>query len=225
MQTIHILEDEQDIAELVAINLHKSGYNAKIFNKADSFISNLKNHVPDLLILDLMLPDMDGLEVCKYIRSKSEYATLPIIMLTAKSDELDRIIGLELGADDYVPKPFSPRELVARVKAVLRREIKAHEETRISINEILDFDSRKHEVFVSGQKIEITTTEFRILALLVSRIGWVFSRQQILDVIDPTDKGILDRTVDVHIKNLREKLMDAGKFIKNIRGIGYKFEE
>jgi DNA-binding response OmpR family regulator len=225
MQIVHILEDEQDIAELVAINLHKSGYATRIFNRADDFISNLRKNMPDLLILDLMLPDMDGLEVCKYLRSKNEYSSLPIIMLTAKSDELDKIIGLELGADDYVPKPFSPRELVARVKAVLRRETKSDDETRKRINEILEFDPRKHEVYVSGVRIEITTTEFKILALLLSRIGWVFSRHQILEVIDPEDKGILDRTVDVHIKNLREKLIDAGKHIRNIRGIGYKFEE
>jgi DNA-binding response OmpR family regulator len=225
MQIVHILEDEQDIAELVAINLHKSGYATRIFNRADDFISNLRKNKPDLLILDLMLPDMDGLEVCKYLRSKNEYSSLPIIMLTAKSDELDKIIGLELGADDYVPKPFSPRELVARVKAVLRRETKFDDETRKRINEILEFDPRKHEVYVSGMRIEITTTEFKILALLLSRIGWVFSRHQILEVIDPEDKGILDRTVDVHIKNLREKLIDAGKHIRNIRGIGYKFEE
>jgi DNA-binding response OmpR family regulator len=225
MQIVHILEDEQDIAELVAINLHKSGYATRIFNRADDFISNLRKNKPDLLILDLMLPDMDGLEVCKNLRSKNEYSSLPIIMLTAKSDELDKIIGLELGADDYVPKPFSPRELVARVKAVLRRETKFDDETRKRINEILEFDPRKHEVYVSGMRIEITTTEFKILALLLSRIGWVFSRHQILEVIDPEDKGILDRTVDVHIKNLREKLIDAGKHIRNIRGIGYKFEE
>jgi len=225
MKLIFILEDEIDIAELVAINLQKSGYKTKIFPKADIFLSHLKAESPDLIILDLMLPDMDGLEVCKFLKRDNNYSAIPIIMLTAKAEELDKIIGLELGADDYVPKPFSPRELVARVKAVLRRDNKSQVEEKLIIGDSLIIDYQKYEVLVEGQKAELTTTEFKILKLLLKRKGWVYSRNQILYHLDTQDKGILDRTVDVHIKNLREKLGIAGKFIKNVRGIGYKFDE
>lgn len=222
---VFILEDEKDIAELVAINLQKAGFKTKEFLRADRFFSTLKEDIPDLLILDLMLPDMDGLEVCKQLRKNEKYSQLPIIMLTAKAEELDKIIGLELGADDYVTKPFSPRELVARVKAVIRRENTQSLTQKLILNDNLEIDFQKYEVRINGEKSELTTTEFKILKLLVSKKGWVFSRNQILDYIDSNDKGILDRTVDVHIKNLREKLKESGKLIKNVRGIGYKFED
>jgi two-component system phosphate regulon response regulator PhoB/two-component system alkaline phosphatase synthesis response regulator PhoP len=222
---VFILEDEKDIAELVAINLQKAGFKTKEFLRADRFFSTLKEDIPDLLILDLMLPDMDGLEVCKQLRKNEKYTQLPIIMLTAKAEELDKIIGLELGADDYVTKPFSPRELVARVKAVIRRENTQPLTQKQILNDNLEIDFQKYEVRINGEKSELTTTEFKILKLLVSKKGWVFSRNQILDYIDSNDKGILDRTVDVHIKNLREKLKESGKLIKNVRGIGYKFED
>ncbi|MCX6152849.1 MAG: response regulator [Candidatus Kapabacteria bacterium] len=224
IKTIFILEDEPDIAELIAINLKKSGFKTKEFTNADLFYKQLKKEKPDLLILDLMLPDTDGLEVCKSLRSNSSYSSIPIIMLTAKADEIDKIIGLELGADDYVTKPFSPRELVARVKAVLRREIDLNNQDRVRVADILEIDFAKFEVYVEGKKAELTNTELKLLKLLLHKKGWVYSRGQILDYLDPDDKGVLDRTVDVHIKNLREKLGPAGKLIKNIRGVGYKFE-
>ncbi|MFW5663306.1 MAG: winged helix-turn-helix domain-containing protein, partial [Bacteroidota bacterium] len=151
--------------------------------------------------------------------------SIPVIMLTARSDEMDKIIGLELGADDYVTKPFSPRELLARVKAVLRREEKIHKSQKVRIGEILEVDLQKYEINVDGRKVDLTSTEFRILKLLSERKGWVYARDQILDYLGVQDKGVLDRTVDVHIKNLREKLGPAGKFIKNIRGVGYKLED
>ena len=222
---IFILEDEVDISELISINLKKANFRTREFIKADTFFKHLQAEIPDLLILDLMLPDIDGLEVCKFLRNDKKYSGIPIIMLTAKAEEIDKIIGLELGADDYVTKPFSPRELIARVKAVLRRDAPAHDETKVVVNDILTVDYQKFEIFINKEKIELTTTEFKLLKLLLDRKGWVYSRAVILEHLDPMNKGVLDRTVDVHVKNLREKLGDAGIFIKNIRGIGYKFEE
>jgi DNA-binding response OmpR family regulator len=222
---IFIIEDEKDISSLVALNLNKAGFRTKEFLNAETFFSYLDKDSPDLLILDLMLPDIDGLEVCKYLRNKEKYSNIPIIMLTAKVEELDRIIGLELGADDYITKPFSIRELVARVKAVLRREGKTDRTKIIKVGSLLKVDLQKYEVKVKKKKVELTNTEFKLLTLLLKRKGWVFSRSQILDYLEVQEKGVLDRTVDVHVKNLREKLGEAGRYIKNIRGIGYKFDE
>jgi two-component system phosphate regulon response regulator PhoB/two-component system alkaline phosphatase synthesis response regulator PhoP len=172
-----------------------------------------------------MLPDADGIEICKNLKKRSDYSSIPIIMLTAKGEETDRILGLEFGADDYVTKPFSPRELVARVKAVLRRGQKIDESRKFNIGRILTVDTVKHEVSVEGQKIELTSTEFRIIKLFISNKSKVFSRYDILDHLWGDEKIVLDRTIDVHIKNLRDKLGKAGPYIKNIRGIGYKLEE
>lgn len=222
---VAVVDDEPDILELVTLNLQKAGFLVKAFQDANSFFKFLKFDVPDLVILDLMLPDADGLEICKFMKKEDKYASIYIIMLTAKGDEMDKIIGLELGADDYITKPFSPRELTARVKAVLRRETKLEESKVIRVGDILDIDLLKYEVRVDNKKVELTSSEFKILKLLSERKGWVYSRDQILDYLGANEKGVLDRTVDVHIKNLREKLNPAGKFIKNIRGIGYKLEE
>ena len=222
---IAIVDDEPDILELIKINLKKAGYVTYGFENGNDLLKFLKKNKIDLVILDLMLPDMDGLEICKYMKNKKEYANIPIIMLTAKSDETDKVIGLELGADDYITKPFSVREFLARVKAVIRRGESHVDFDMINLGEILSIDLNKYEVLVAGKKVNLTTTEYKILQLLSSRIGWVFTREQILNYIDTTGKGLLDRTVDVHVKNLREKLGVAGKYIKNIRGIGYKVEE
>ena len=225
VKTIAVVDDEDDILELLDINLKKAGYKVKTFSEADPFLQYLKNNVPDLVVLDLMLPDADGFEVCKYIRKNEKYASIPVIMLTARGEEMDRVLGLELGADDYITKPFSPRELVARVKAVLRREDKVFKTKKIKVGDDLEIDLQKYETYSDGKKIELTSTEFRILKLLSERKGWVYERGQILDYLGVQEKGVLDRTVDVHIKNLREKLGKAGRYIKNIRGIGYKLEE
>ncbi|MBS3999913.1 MAG: response regulator transcription factor [Desulfobulbaceae bacterium] len=221
---IVIVDDEPDIVELVSIHLVKAGYKVKSFEDAESLFKFLKANIPDLFILDLMLPDADGFEICKYLKKEEKYSNIPVIMLTARTDEMDKVLGLELGADDYVTKPFSPRELVARVKVVLRRDDKTSKSQKIKIGDILEIDLHKYDIFVEGNKIELTSTEFRILKLLSERRGWVYARDQILDYLGVQDKGVLDRTVDVHIKNLREKLGVAGKFIKNIRGVGYKLE-
>lgn len=222
---IAIIDDEPDIVEVVSIHLKKAGFKVNEFLEAESFFKFLDAQTPDLIILDLMLPDADGLEICKYLKKKDNLASIPIIMLTAKGEETDKVLGLELGADDYVTKPFSLKELVARVKAVLRRKEQKEETKRIEIGDILVIDLPKYEVTVEGKKVGLTTTEFMILKILSERKGWVFTRDQILDHLWGNEKIVLDRTIDVHIKNLREKLGIAGKFIKNIRGVGYKLEE
>jgi two-component system phosphate regulon response regulator PhoB/two-component system alkaline phosphatase synthesis response regulator PhoP len=224
-KTVAVVDDEADILELVSINLKKSGYKVKDFLDAESFFEYIKTETPDLVLLDLMLPDADGMEVCKYLRKSDKFSSVPVIILTAKGDEMDKVLGLELGADDYITKPFSTRELAARVKAVLRRDEKTFKTQTVKIGDMLEIDLQKYETYVAGAKIELTSTEFRIIRLLSERKGWVYARDQILDYLGVQEKGVLDRTVDVHIKNLREKLGEAGKYIKNIRGIGYKIEE
>lgn len=225
-ELIYIVEDEPDIAELVILHLEKSGYRGKAFQNSKTFFQAVEKSVPDLVILDLMLEDMDGLEICKKIRSEKKLNTVSIVMLTAKSEEIDKVVGLELGADDYVTKPFSPKELMARIKAILRRrgDPLSTSHNLIRIGELLTIDSEKFQVLVHGQSIDLTSTEFKILEILANHPGWVFSREKILDYIWGYDKAVIDRTVDVHIRHLREKLGDAGHYIKNIRGMGYKLE-
>ncbi|MDH4263564.1 MAG: response regulator transcription factor [Spirochaetia bacterium] len=225
-ELIYIVEDEPDIAALVQLHLEKTGFRHRWFQTAKAFFNGIEKSHPDLVILDLMLEDMDGLEICKNLRNDEKKKNIPIIMLTARAEEIDKILGLELGADDYVTKPFSPKELIARIKAILRRSQKqgTNSEIIVRIGEILAIDSEKFQVSVRGENIDLTTTEFKILEILSNHPGWVFSREKILDHIWGYDKAVIDRTVDVHIRHLREKLGDAGAFIKNIRGIGYKLE-
>jgi two-component system phosphate regulon response regulator PhoB/two-component system alkaline phosphatase synthesis response regulator PhoP len=224
-RTVAIVDDEPDLVELVTVHLKRAGFETRAFLDGQSFMKYLSRQQPDLVILDLMLPDADGMEICKYLRSNKESAALPIIMLTAKGDETDRVLGLELGADDYITKPFSVKELVARVKAVLRRQDSAGQTQVLEVGKILLIDAEKHEVFVEGQSVELTSTEFKILRLLASQKGRVFTRDQILDYLWGQEKVVVDRTIDVHIRNLREKLGKAAALIKNIRGVGYKIEE
>jgi DNA-binding response OmpR family regulator len=221
---VAIVDDEPDILDLLTLNLEKNGFKTKSFLNGDEFLKFINNKTPDLVILDLMLPDADGMEICKYMKKEEKYAGIPIIMLTAKAEETDKIIGLEIGADDYITKPFSIRELIARIKAVLRRDTKIDKSQRLNIGGILEIDFQKYETYVNNEKINLTSTEFKILKLLTTRKGWVYSREQILDHLGVQEKGVLDRTVDVHIKNLREKIGEASKYIKNIRGVGYKLE-
>jgi two-component system phosphate regulon response regulator PhoB/two-component system alkaline phosphatase synthesis response regulator PhoP len=225
-KSIFVVEDEPDILQLISINMEKAGYDVKIFTEAGPMITLLSRQIPDLIILDLMLPDYDGLDICKTLRNDTRYAEIPIIMVTAKTEELDIVLGLELGADDYITKPFSPRELTARVKALLRRGKRQIENGRksIVIGDIMTIDPAKYEVRVWDEKIALTSTEFLILKLLAEKPGWVFSREKILNVLWSDEKDVFDRTVDVHMKNLRDKLGDAGKLIKSIRGVGYKLE-
>lgn len=223
---IAVIDDEPDILELVSINLKKANFFVECFENAESFFRYLKQKTPDLIILDLMLPDMDGLEVCKTLKNHNRYASIPIIMLTARADETEKVIGLELGADDYITKPFSPKEMVARVKAVLRRGGPQDDVKQlIDIGGIILIDLEKYSVIANNKKVDLTSTEFKILSLLASRKGSVFSRDAILEHLWGSEKTVIDRTVDVHIKHLREKLGSAASFIKNIRGLGYKIEE
>jgi two-component system phosphate regulon response regulator PhoB/two-component system alkaline phosphatase synthesis response regulator PhoP len=221
---IAALDDEADLLELLKVNLQKAGYRFEGFQEAENLYRYLARERPALILLDLMLPGSDGLEVCRQIRRSEDLAGIPIIMLTAKGDESDKVVGLELGADDYVTKPFSVKELVARVHAVLRRPAAGESGPRISVGTLV-IDLDKHEVTVVGTKIDLTATEFKILQLLASRKGRVFTREQILDYLWGNEKAVIDRTVDVHIRNLREKLGPAASLVKNIRGAGYKLEE
>lgn len=222
---IAIVDDEPDIIELVSVNLKKAGFSVRDFHNGEDFYQYLKQAVPDLVVLDLMLPDADGLEICRYIRSQDRLKGISIIMLTAKDEEIDKVVGLELGADDYVTKPFSPKELVARVKALFRRTDKTEEENIIRAGGLISLDPARHEVYIRDEKIDLTTTEFNILKILAEKKGRVFSREKLLDLLWGNEKIVLDRTIDVHITHLREKLGEAGRIIKNIRGVGYKIEE
>jgi len=221
---IAALDDEADILELLRVNLQKAGYRFEGFQEAEDLYRYLAHEKPSLILLDLMLPDTDGLEVCRHIRRSEGLAAIPIIMLTARGDESDKVVGLELGADDYVTKPFSVKELVARIHAVLRRPGGGEAVRRIAVGTLV-IDVDKFEVTAEGAKVDLTATEFKILQLLASRKGRVFSRDQILDFLWGSEKAVIDRTVDVHIRNLREKLGEAAALIKNIRGVGYKLEE
>ena len=221
---IAIVDDEEDIVELVSLHLKKNGFSAKEFHEAGPFLRFLRSNIPDLIVLDLMLPDMDGFEICKLLKKEDRLSRIPIIMLSARSNETDKVLGLELGADDYVTKPFSPKELIARIKAALRKTTQKETSATIEAGDLI-IDRDRFSVLAGRKNVDLTTTEFKILELLASRKGWVFPREKILDSLWGDEKIVTDRTIDVHIKNLREKLGPAGKIIKNIRGIGYKIEE
>lgn len=225
-KVIAVVDDEEDIVELVSHHLKRDGFKVKKFHNGRDFLSYIKSVLPDLVILDIMLPGVDGLEICRILKNASRTSSLPIIMLTAKGTEADVVVGLELGADDYIVKPFSPRELVARVKSILRRTGKEEKEKLMKLGD-LSVNSEKFEVSVNGEKIDLTTTEFKILEVLMEGMGKVFTRDQLLKKkrIWGDEKLVYDRTIDVHIKNLREKLGKTGSMIKTVRGIGYKLEE
>ncbi|MCF7920976.1 MAG: response regulator transcription factor [Candidatus Cloacimonetes bacterium] len=221
---IAVVDDEPDILQLVELNLQKAGFEAVCFETGQGLLDYLKNNEPELIILDLMLPDYDGFDICKMIRRDDRTKHLPVIMFTAKGETMDKVVGLEIGADDYLDKMSSPRELVARVKAVLRRSKTKMETEVINLAGILQINPQKFLVSVNDQEVSLTTTEFKILHLLAQHPGWVYSRNQILDHLWGNDKIVIDRTIDVHIKNLREKLGPAGDLVKNIRGVGYKLD-
>lgn len=223
---IAALDDEPDILELISVNLRKSGFQVETFLKVKSLFDFLEKRIPDLIVLDLMLPDFDGMEVCKMIRQNSRWKEIPILMLTARGEETDIVLGLELGADDYMVKPFSPRELTARIRAVLRRKrpLPTPEAREMRIGDILIIDLNRYEVAVQNRKVNLTRTEFTVLTYLAAKPGWVFSREQLLTHLWGDEKFVIDRTIDVHIKNLRDKLGEAGQWIKNVRGVGYKLE-
>ena len=223
---ILVVDDEEDILELVRYNLARDGYRVVCAASGEQALSRAKSEPFDLILLDLMLPGIDGLEVAKRLKSKPETRHIPIIMLTAKGEEADIVTGLELGADDYVTKPFSPRILVARVKAVLRRKVQEEvdDSSIIQIYE-LEIDPGKRKVLAKGSHVELTFTEFQVLYLLARRPGWVFTRFKIVDLIRGDDYPVTDRSVDVQIVGLRKKLGPCGKYIETVRGVGYRFRE
>lgn len=225
-QQILVVEDDEDILELVRYNLAREGYQVSVAESGEAGLKALENKLPDLLILDLMLPEIDGLEVCRKIRASDRLSHLPILMLTAKGEEADVVAGLELGADDYITKPFSPRVLLARIKAVLRRrtDTVAPEVESLKLHNLVIHPGR-HEVLVDGVKVELTHTEFQVLHFLARRPGWVFTRYQIVDAVHGTDYAVTERSVDVQIVGLRKKLGDAGSLINTVRGVGYRFQE
>lgn len=225
------VEDEEDIQQLVSYNLMKAGYQVICAESGEEALEKLGAEKPDLIILDLMLPGMNGLEVCKHIKKTDSLKNIPVVMLTAKSEEVDIITGLEIGAEDYVTKPFSPKVLIARIKTALRRraEEKTQEkddsEDSVIVRGILVMDPGRFDTKVNGQSVSLTLTEFSILKKLVRRPGWVFSREQIIDSVRGFDYSVTPRAVDVHIFSLRKKLGTAGMQIEAVRGIGYRFKE
>jgi len=223
-EKILIVEDEADIQEMIRYNLEKEGFKTITVAKGEDAIRVVEKESPDLIILDLMLPGIDGLEVCRILRGRYDIVQTPIIMLTAKSQEADKVVGLELGSDDYMTKPFSPRELIARIKAILRRTKIRASEGKIKVGNVL-IDTAKHKVMVSGENVDLTATEFKLLEFLSSRPGRVFSRDKILESVFGYDSLVYDRTVDAHIKSLRKKLGEARDYVETIRGIGYRFKE
>jgi two-component system phosphate regulon response regulator PhoB len=225
---ILVVEDEAPIQELLQFNLERSKYRVKVVDSGEAALSEAGIYHPDLILLDIMLPGADGLEVCKRLKANTQTAQIPIIMLTALCEEADIVTGLELGADDYITKPFSPRVLLARVKAALRRIAAAKptptNEELIDIHTI-SIDIGRHKVAVDGEDITLTFTEFKVLQLLAGQPGRVFTRYQIVDAVHGDDYPVTDRSVDVQIVGLRKKLGEAGAYIETVRGIGYRFKE
>lgn len=223
---ILVVEDEEDIQELVRYNLVKEGYQAHCVGSGEAGLKEARKIFPDLLILDLMLPEMNGLEVCRQLKSDLNTQPIPIIMLTAKGEETDIVLGLEMGADDYVTKPFSIKVFLSRVRAVLRRAQRLESGESEVLNFMdLQIHTGKHEVRVKGQLVKLTYTEFMILDFLSKRPGWVFTRGQIVDAIRGDGYAITDRAVDFQIVGLRKKLGTVSKYIETVRGVGYRFEE
>lgn len=227
-ERILIVDDEEDILQLMRYNLEKEGYAILSSTSGEDALLSARRERPHLIILDLMLPGVDGIEVCKQLRQEQATAEVPILMVTAKSEETDIILGLEVGADDYITKPFSPKVLIARVRAILRRSRKtALSEQRdpiVSIHDI-SIDTTKHEVKTNGEKVSLSVTEFYILEFLARNPGWVFSRNQIIGAVKGEDYPVTERSVDVQILGLRKKLKEEGKHIETIRGIGYRMQE
>ncbi len=223
--SILVIDDEPALIDLVRYNLEKEGFAVLAAGDGESGVAAAVREKPDAVIIDLMLPGMDGLEVCRLLRAENATSGIPIIMLTAKASESDRVVGLEMGADDYITKPFSPRELVARVKALIRRSSVFPAQTAVIRRGRLTIDPGSHEVFCGERAVELTATEYRMLHFLASHPGYVHSRGAIIDGALGRDVTVLERTVDVHIMALRKKLGKCGEWIETVRGFGYRFRE
>lgn len=223
---ILVVEDEEDILELVRYNLAREGYRVTGVLSGEDGLRAARSMLPDLIVLDLMLPGVDGLEVCRVLKHDPKTQHIPIVMLTAKGEEADIVTGLEMGAEDYITKPFGPRVMVARIRAVLRRRAMElpQESAPLRIHDLTIHPGR-HEVLVQGQPVELTVTEFRLLHMLARRPGWVFTRAQIVNGVHGDDYSVTDRSVDVQVVGLRKKLGPCGTYIETVRGVGYRFKE
>jgi two-component system, OmpR family, alkaline phosphatase synthesis response regulator PhoP len=222
-----VVDDEEDLLELVRYNLSKEGFQVHCVASGEEAIHVARSLLPDVILLDLMLPMVDGLGVCKILKSSPQTQHIPIVMLTAKTAEADVVSGLELGADDYVTKPFSPRVLLARIRAVLRRKAATpadEDPSTIRVHEMVIHPGR-HEVLLRGQPVDLTFTEFRLLQFLARKPGWAFSRNQIVDAVKGEDYPVTERSVDVQVAGLRKKMGDLGHYVETVRGVGYRFKE
>ncbi len=224
-ERILVVDDEPDLLELVRVNLAQEGYRVDTVSSGRIALSELRRAKPDLIVLDLMLPDLSGIDLCRKIRADADLSSMPIIMLTAKADEVDRVVGLELGADDYVTKPFSPRELVLRVRAVLRRRQEADATSGSIAAGPLEIDPERHRCFVDGTEVDLTAKEFDLLHTLMKSPGRVLTRAYLLEKVWGSGVVVTTRTIDTHLKRLREKIDPAGGMIETVRGVGYRFAE
>ena len=225
-KSIFVVEDEEDILELLRYHLTREGYNVTSAVDGEDALAAIPRTMPDLVLLDLMLPGVDGLDVCRRLKKDTKTGAIPIIMVTAKGEESDIVTGLELGADDYIAKPFSMKVLIARVRTVLRRrqETPADADSTLRIHDLV-IDPRRREVLAKGKPVELTFTEFGLLHFLAGRPGWVMTRDQIIDAVRGEDYAVTDRAVDVQIVGLRKKLGDCSDYIETVRGVGYRFKE
>lgn len=225
-EKILVVDDEEDILELVKYNLQREGFQVHCSESGEKALESVRYETPDLVVLDLMLPGIDGLEVARRLKQNRMTAAIPIVMLSAKGEEADIVTGLELGADDYVTKPFSPRILIARIKAVLRRQSQgAHDSERILQIHNLTIDPGRRSVTANDEFLDLTYSEFQILLFLARRPGWVFTRSQIVDAVRGDNYPVTDRSVDVQIAGLRKKLDKYSEYIETVRGVGYRFKE
>jgi two-component system phosphate regulon response regulator PhoB len=222
---ILVVDDEPDLLELLQVNLTHAGMVVETARSAQEAFERLRRAPPDLLVLDLMLPDLSGEDVCRRVRADERLGDLPILMLTAKSDEIDRVVGFEIGADDYLTKPFSPRELVLRVKAVLRRRIEDSSKSSVLDRGELRLELDSHRCTVSGREVELTAKEFKLLQSLMARPGHVKTRDRLIQEVWGPEVHVTLRTVDTHLKRIREKLGSAASRIETVRGVGYRFAE
>ena len=225
-QSVLVVEDEEDIMEVIRFNLEKEGYDVNQALSGEKALQVIENNLPSLVLLDLMLPGINGLDLCRIFKQNDRTKAIPVIMLTAKSEDADIVAGLEMGAEDYITKPFSPRVLVARVRTILRRrESGVKDDSSVIQVEGMQIHPGRHEVTMGDNVVDMTPSEFRILHYLARRPGWVYSRDQIIDAIRGHGYVVTDRAIDVQVVGLRKKLGDYGKLIETVRGIGYRFRD
>jgi len=225
-ETILVIEDEKDLAELLAYNLKQAGFRVKHVSSGEEGYEKAIRELPQFIILDLMLPQMNGLEVCRRLRAHPQASKIPVLMLTARGEEIDRVVGFEVGADDYMTKPFSPRELILRVKAILKRGQRTKEEADPAPLRFqgLELDTHKHRAWLNKKEVILTATEFKLLEYLLGSKGRVLTRDILLDQVWGYDAAVTTRTVDTHVKRLREKLGKTGEIIETVRGVGYRLK-